>query len=397
MRDVAAAFDEFLKRGRRRPIILAGHSQGALHLERLLGRRSPASRSRSGWSRPMSSAGRSASAADLPALGLPACAAPDQTGCILSWLTFGEPANPDFIFDQWQKTDGLHRRRAAQARTRCASTRSPASQNGAAPPQDNPGTLVPTADMRSRDAAAGAVGAHCDKGLLILDGNAAALGPSCCRATITTSTTMPCSGARSGAMRNGGLRHGSADHQRAPANSPRRCQGGKLVGLDVGTKTIGVAICDAGWHFAGPAETIRRTKFTQDLEQLRGIRRARAVVGLVVGLPLSMDGSDSPRTQSVRAFARNLAPLELPILLWDERWSTQAVERAMIEADVSRAGAPRRSTRSPPRTSCRVRSTRWPICPAPQLAGARGHPFHRLAERRADRGRSSTARSILRR
>ena len=113
--------------------------------------------------------------------------------------------------------------------------------------------------------------------------------------------------------------------------------GGKLGGLDVGTKTIGLAICDAGWHFAGPAETIRRTKFTQDLEALRGLVGREHVVGLVVGLPLNMDGTDSPRTQSVRAFARNLAPLALPILLWDERWSTQAVERAMIDADVSRA------------------------------------------------------------
>lgn len=113
--------------------------------------------------------------------------------------------------------------------------------------------------------------------------------------------------------------------------------GGKLAGLDVGSKTIGFAVCDQGWHFAGPLETIRRTKFTQDLEALRAIIEREHVVGLVVGLPLSMDGTDSPRTQSVRAFARNLAPLGLPVLLWDERWSTQAVERAMIEADVSRA------------------------------------------------------------
>ena len=113
--------------------------------------------------------------------------------------------------------------------------------------------------------------------------------------------------------------------------------GGKLAGLDVGTKTIGLAICDAGWHFAGPAETIRRAKFTRDLEVLRDFTGRENIVGLVVGLPLNMDGSDSPRTQSVRAFARNLSPLQLPILLWDERWSTQAVERAMIDADVSRA------------------------------------------------------------
>ena len=113
--------------------------------------------------------------------------------------------------------------------------------------------------------------------------------------------------------------------------------GGKLGGLDVGTKTIGLAICDAGWHFAGPCETIRRTKFTKDLEKLREFVGREHLIGLVVGLPLNMNGSDGPRTQSVRAFARNLAALDLPILLWDERWSTQAVERAMIEADVSRA------------------------------------------------------------
>ncbi|CAN5182625.1 Holliday junction resolvase RuvX [soil metagenome] len=113
--------------------------------------------------------------------------------------------------------------------------------------------------------------------------------------------------------------------------------GGKLAGLDVGTRTIGLALCDAGWHFAGPVETIRRTKFTKDMEKLGAFAARETIVGLVVGLPLNMDGSDSPRTQSVRAFARNLEPLGLPVLLWDERWSTQAVERAMIDADVSRA------------------------------------------------------------
>ncbi len=113
--------------------------------------------------------------------------------------------------------------------------------------------------------------------------------------------------------------------------------GGKLAGLDVGTKTIGLATCDLGWSFAGPAETLRRTKFTADLAALQAFVRREAIVGLVVGLPLNLDGTDSPRTQSVRAFARNLLGLGLPILLWDERWSTQAVERAMVAADVSRA------------------------------------------------------------
>ena len=113
--------------------------------------------------------------------------------------------------------------------------------------------------------------------------------------------------------------------------------GGRLAGLDVGTKTIGLATCDAGWSFATAAETLKRTKFTTDLEALKAFVARHGIAGLVVGLPLNLDGSDSPRTQSVRAFARNLAPLGLPILLWDERWSTVAVERAMIEADMSRA------------------------------------------------------------
>jgi putative Holliday junction resolvase len=125
-------------------------------------------------------------------------------------------------------------------------------------------------------------------------------------------------------------------HQQA-ASFAAAVSNGRLLGLDVGTKTIGLATCDASWSFATAAETIRRTKFTADLAALRVLAKRNAIVGLVVGLPLNMDGSDSPRTQSVRAFARNLAPLDLPILLWDERWSTVAVERAMIEADMSRA------------------------------------------------------------
>jgi len=113
--------------------------------------------------------------------------------------------------------------------------------------------------------------------------------------------------------------------------------GGRLMGLDVGTRTIGVALCDAGWTIATPAELIRRGKFAGDLQKLRQLAAAQNVRGVVIGLPLSMDGSDSPRTQSVRAFARNLAPLGLPVLLWDERWSTQAVTRTLLDADASRA------------------------------------------------------------
>lgn len=113
--------------------------------------------------------------------------------------------------------------------------------------------------------------------------------------------------------------------------------GGRLIGLDVGTKTIGIALCDSGWTIATPAELLRRTKFSADLERLKALMAAQSVKGIVVGLPLNLDGSDSPRTQSVRAFARNLEPLEFPILLWDERWSTQAVTRTLLDADASRA------------------------------------------------------------
>ena len=113
--------------------------------------------------------------------------------------------------------------------------------------------------------------------------------------------------------------------------------GGRLLGLDVGTKTIGVALCDPEWMIASAAELIQRGKFAADLARIGALAAAQRAVGLVVGLPLNLDGSESPRTQSTRAFARNLAPLGLPILLWDERWSTQAVTRTLIDADASRA------------------------------------------------------------
>ena len=113
--------------------------------------------------------------------------------------------------------------------------------------------------------------------------------------------------------------------------------GGRLLGLDVGTKTIGTALCDAGWAFASPALLIRRGKFQKDKAALAELAAQQQVVGLVIGLPLNLDGSDSPRTQSTRAFARNLEDMGLPILLWDERWSTAAVERTLIEQDASRA------------------------------------------------------------
>ena len=113
--------------------------------------------------------------------------------------------------------------------------------------------------------------------------------------------------------------------------------GGRLIGLDVGTKTIGTALCDAGWSFASPAILIRRTKFQKDKAALAEIIKAQNVVGLVIGLPINLDGSESPRSQSTRAFAQNLKDMALPILLQDERWSTVAVTRTLIEQDASRA------------------------------------------------------------
>jgi putative Holliday junction resolvase len=114
-------------------------------------------------------------------------------------------------------------------------------------------------------------------------------------------------------------------------------EGGRLMGLDLGTKTIGLALCDAGWSFASPAQTLPRGKFSRDKDALDAIIKAQAVRGLVLGLPLNMDGSESPRSQASRAFARNIAVLGLPILLRDERWSTVAAERAMLDQDMSRA------------------------------------------------------------
>jgi putative Holliday junction resolvase len=112
---------------------------------------------------------------------------------------------------------------------------------------------------------------------------------------------------------------------------------GRLMGLDVGTRTIGIAFCDSEWNIATAAELIKRTKFSADLDRLKSLIAQHRIVGIVLGLPLNLDGSESPRTQATRAFARNLLPLDLPVLLWDERWSTQAVTRTLIDADASRA------------------------------------------------------------
>ena len=113
---------------------------------------------------------------------------------------------------------------------------------------------------------------------------------------------------------------------------------GAIAGIDLGTKTIGVAVSDGMRSVATPLETIRRRKFTQDAEALLAILNARSICGLVLGLPRNMDGSEGPRAQSTRAFARNLSRLhDLPMGFWDERLSTVAAERALLEADTSRA------------------------------------------------------------
>ncbi len=119
----------------------------------------------------------------------------------------------------------------------------------------------------------------------------------------------------------------------AAALAPMRA----LAGLDLGEKTIGVAVSDRRLSVASPLSTIRRKKFTLDAEALLAIVAARELGGLVLGLPLNMDGSEGPRCQSTRAFARNLTRLtDLPITYWDERLSTVAAERALLEADTSR-------------------------------------------------------------
>lgn len=117
----------------------------------------------------------------------------------------------------------------------------------------------------------------------------------------------------------------------------RDLKGARLLGLDVGTKTIGLALSDPSWTVATPLKTIDRTKLSQDIEALQEMIDAFQVKGLVVGLPVNMDGTEGPRCQSTRQFVKNVAAhIHLPIALWDERLSTSAVERFMLEADLSR-------------------------------------------------------------
>ena len=112
----------------------------------------------------------------------------------------------------------------------------------------------------------------------------------------------------------------------------------RLMGVDLGTKTIGLALSDVSRSIASPLETIKRTKFMADAERLIALAKEHGVVALVFGLPLNMDGTEGPRCQSTRAFVRNLEKLtDLPVVFWDERMSTQAVTRTLLDADASRA------------------------------------------------------------
>jgi len=174
--DVSAAFDQFLSEAGDRPIILAAHSQGALHLERLLKEKiagKPIARRIVaayvvGW--PISTI------ADGPALGMRPCQKDDQTGCILSWLSFADPANPELVLNSYESSSGFSGEKRKREDLLCVNPIS-GTQNGVGSPRMNPGTLVPSADLMSATVTEGVVGAHCDKGLLIIDGNIPPLGP----------------------------------------------------------------------------------------------------------------------------------------------------------------------------------------------------------------------------
>lgn len=172
--DVSTAFDRFLGEAANRPIILAAHSQGALLLSRLLKDQGAKLKGRVvaayivGW--PISTK------ADLPALGLPPCHSPSQTGCLLSWMSFSEPANPELVLSAYEESSGFSGAARKREDLLCVNPIT-GTQDGSAPPQANPGTLIPTADLLSATLQPGRVGAHCNNGLLLLDGDIPALGP----------------------------------------------------------------------------------------------------------------------------------------------------------------------------------------------------------------------------
>lgn len=173
-RDISAAFDHFLREVEpERPVILAGHSQGGLHLMRLIEERKADLKDRLiaayvvGW--PISVA------ADLPSLGFPVCRTAGQPGCILSWMSFADPPNPSLILSSWEKSEGPAGQKRRREDIVCVNPIT-GSFGGAAPPAANPGTLVPSADFTQATILPGAVGARCHDGLLILDGEVPPLG-----------------------------------------------------------------------------------------------------------------------------------------------------------------------------------------------------------------------------
>lgn len=173
--DVKAAFDQFLSEiPPGEPIIIAGHSQGALHLIRLLAERGAQLRDRLvaayivGW--PVSVT------ADLPAMGLPPCDGPSQNGCVLTWQSFGEPGNPAMVLDAWEGTRGPAGVERQRSDMLCVNPIT-GTRGGAAPPQENPGTLVPTTAMTDATVEAGRVGGRCENGFLIITGDVPNLGP----------------------------------------------------------------------------------------------------------------------------------------------------------------------------------------------------------------------------
>ena len=172
--DVVAAFDRFLREIPTGPVILAGHSQGSLHLLRLLAERKQSLGDRlvaayvGGWPVGVTS--------DLPATGLPACASADQAGCVLSWQSFGDPANTRLVTKAWVGTTGLAGKARARDDMLCTNPLT-GTRDSAAPPAANQATLVPNGDLSNATLEPGRVGAHCDKGFLILDGSIPNLGP----------------------------------------------------------------------------------------------------------------------------------------------------------------------------------------------------------------------------
>jgi hypothetical protein len=173
-RDVLAAFDTFIRANPDGPLVLAGHSQGSLHLLRLLSDRKDQLQGRlvaayvAGWPVGIQS--------DLPATGLPPCAEPDQAACVLSWQSFGEPANASLVTNSWVGTRGLTGIKRAQDDMLCVDPVS-GKQDGNSRPGDNPGTLVPAADLTTATFTAGQVGSRCDHGFLMVGGSIPPLGP----------------------------------------------------------------------------------------------------------------------------------------------------------------------------------------------------------------------------